>query len=636
MTPGGSTATGESLSNTQMVLRLLRLAWRFRAGCVKVMALQVGLLVLGLSGLGLTGLGIDYIRAVLDPKAPPPHWPMAITPPATWPPIAVICTIAAAILLLAAVRVILNYRYSVLFSMLLQQQVVVHLRAVVFKKLQSLSFRFFDDNASGSIINRVTGDVQSTRLFIDGVIMQGLIMVLSLCVYLVYMMGLNARLTLFCLSTTPFLWLMTSVFAHRLRPAYRENRTLVDNMIRWLSETVQGIHVVKGFAREPEITRRFDHASREVRDQKQWIVGQTSFFSPLIAFITQINIVILLAYGGYLVIHGDLPLGAGLVVFAGLLQQFSAQVANIANLANSFQESLAAARRVFDILDAPVEIQTRPDAIPLSRIRGAVAFENVTFSYDPGNPVLKNISFHVQPGQRVAIVGAAGSGKSTLLSLIPRFYDPEQGSILVDGYNLRKVNVNDLRRGVGIVFQESFLFSNTVAANIAFGKPDATMEDIQRAARIACADEFICGLRNGYDTLLYEGGADLSGGQRQRLAIARAILLDPAILMLDDPTAAIDPQTEHEILGAMESAMMDRTTFIVAQRASTLQKADLILVIDHGQIVQTGTHDSLMMTRGPYQRMVNLQAADRESLQALSTPPQAQQPAPVTTKGGPP
>lgn len=635
MKPPGTAETREPLSHAQMVLRLLRLAWRFRTGSIKVMALQVGLLVLGLFGLGLTGLGIDYIRGVLDPKAPPPHWPLAITPPATWPPLTVISVIAAAILLLAAVRVVLNYRYSVLFSMLLQQQVVVHLRAIVFKKLQSLSFRFFDDNASGSIINRVTGDVQSTRLFIDGVIMQGLIMVLSLLVYLVYMMGLNARLTLFCLSTTPLLWLMTSVFARRLRPAYKENRTLVDNMIRWLTETVQGIHVVKGFAREPEITRRFGDASREVRDQKQWIVGQTSFFSPLIAFITQINIVILLAYGGHLVIRGELPLGAGLVVFAGLLQQFSGQVANIANLANSFQESLAAARRVFEILDAPVEIQSQPDAIPLPAIRGAVVFENVGFSYDPGNRVLKNISFTVEPGQRVAIVGAAGSGKSTLLSLIPRFYDPDQGRILVDGHDLRSVNVNDLRRGVGIVFQESFLFSNTVAANIAFGKPDATLEEIQRAARIACADEFIRGLRNGYDTLLYEGGADLSGGQRQRLAIARALLLDPAILMLDDPTAAIDPQTEHEILEAMESAMKGRTTFIVAQRASTLQKADLVLVIDHGQIVQSGTHESLMMARGPYHRMVNLQAADRESLQALSLPANPPPPGPAV-KGGQP
>ncbi len=628
-----STATADSLSNTQLVLRLLRLTWLFRSGCVKVMILQIGLLVFGLSGLSLTGLGIDYLRSVLDPASPRPHWPLSLPPPASWPPVAGLSVIAAGILLLAGIRAILNYKYSVLFSILLQQQVVVHLRSIVFKKLQSLSFRFFDDNASGSIINRVTGDVQSTRLFIDGVIMQGLIMLLSLGVYLIYMISLNAKLTLLCLSTTPLLWLMTSIFANRLRPAYKQNRTLVDNMIRWLSETVQGIHVVKGFAREPELTRRFADASREVRDQKQWIVAQTSFFSPLIAFITQINIVILLAYGGYLVIRGELPLGAGLVVFAGLLQQFSGQVANIANLANSFQESLAAARRVFDILDAPVEIESRSDAISLPAIRGAVTFQNAWFAYNPDTWVLQDVSFDVKPGQRVAIVGTAGSGKSTLISLVPRFYDPQKGCIRIDGHDLKNVNVNDLRRSVGIVFQESFLFSNTVAENIAFGKPGATMEEIRRAAKIACADEFIRRLRNGYETLLYEGGADLSGGQRQRLAIARALLLDPAILMMDDPTAAVDPQTEHEILEAMESAMRGRTTFIVAQRASTLQKADLVLVLDHGRILQAGTHDALMAVRGPYQRMVSLQAADKESLQALSAPPTVP-PTSTHAKGG--
>jgi ATP-binding cassette subfamily B protein len=608
--------------------RLLKLAWQFRTACLKVLSLQVVLLILGLFGLSLTGLGIDFLRHAIQPSAPLPRWPFGLIPPSDWAPTTTITLIASAILVLALLRAILNYNYSVQFAMLLQSEIVVHLRAKVFQKLQSLSFRFFDDNASGSIINRVTGDVQSTRLFIDGVIMQGLIMILSLSFYLSYMLSIHVPLTLFCLSTTPFIWLLTSRFSHRMRPAYKTNRGLVDDLILSLSETIQGIQVVKGFAREPELTARFSEANRKVRDQKRWILNQTSFYSPLIGFATQINLVILLAYGGYLAIQGTLPLGAGLVVFAGLLHQFSNQVANIVNLANSAQESLTSARRVFEVLDAPVDIQSPANAIRLHKPRGSVTFDHVFFAYEPGIWALQDISFNVNPGQRIAIVGPAGSGKSTLLSLIPRFYDPQRGSVLIDGHKLTDLNLDDLRHCVSMVFQESFLFSNTIAANIAFGNPGTDMKAIQDAARIASAHDFIMEMPQGYDTVLREGGANLSGGQRQRLAIARAILLNPAILMLDDPTAAIDPQTEHEIISAMESAMRDRTTFIVTNRISTLHKADLILVLDRGRIIQSGTHDELMRARGPYQRLASLQLVDDESLQALSSR------SPITTLQG--
>jgi ATP-binding cassette subfamily B protein len=604
-----------------LIKRLLRLAWQFRTGCLRVLLLQIALLILGLFGLGLTGLGIDYLRCQLQPTAPQPHWPFGMAPPADWHTSAVILAIASAILGFASLRALLNYSYSVQFAILLQREIVVHLRATVFEKLQSLSFRFFDDNASGSIINRVTGDVQSTRLFVDGVIMQGIIMLLSLSFYLFYMLSIHVKLTLCCLSATPLIWLLTSIYSRRMAPAYLRNRTLVDKLILSLSETIQGIHVVKGFAREPELTARFADANRNVRDQKRWILNQSSVFAPLIGFVTQINLVILLAYGGYLVIRGNLPLGTGLVVFAGLLQQFSGQVASIATLANSAQESLTAARRVFEVLDAPVEIQSLPTAIPLPRLRGVVTFEHVSFAYEPDLWALQDISFETQAGQRIAIVGPAGSGKSTLLSLIPRFYDPQRGCIRVDGHKLTDVNLEDLRHSVAMVFQESFLFSNTIAANIAFGNPAATPDAIRDAARIAGAHEFIMQSPDGYNTVLREGGANLSGGQRQRLAIARAILLNPAILMLDDPTAAIDPQTEHEILDSMESAMQGRTTFIVAHRISTLRKADQILVLDRGRIIQTGTHEELIRSRGPYQRLASLQMADTESLQILGSRP---------------
>jgi ATP-binding cassette subfamily B protein len=619
--PTNSTA---ELPTGTLIRRLLQLTWRFRAGCIKVMLLQVCLLLLGLSGLGLTGLGIDFIRHHVQPGAQAPHWPLGLTPPPSWTPMGVVLAIAVAIFVLALLRAVLNAGYSVQLAKLLQGQIVVHLRSEVYKKLQSLSFRFFDDNASGSIINRVTGDVQSTRLFIDGVLMQGAIMILSLAFYLIYMVSIHPSLTLYCLSTTPLLWLLTHQFTRRVRPAFRRNRELVDTMILALSETVQGIQVVKGFAREPEITARFASANRDVRDQKQWLIRQVSQFTPSISFMTQVNLVILLGYGGYLVIHGELPLGTGMVVFAGLLQQFSGQVATISNIANSAQESLTAARRVFEVMDAPIEIATPPNAVPLPRALGRVTFDHVSFGYEPENLVLRDICFDAKPGQCLAVVGATASGKSTLLSLIPRFYDPLKGRVLVDGIDLRQLDLNDLRRNVGIVFQESFLFSNTVAANIAFGNPTAPRAAIERAAQIAQAHEFILGLRHGYDTVLGEGGSDLSGGQRQRLAIARAILLNPAILILDDPTAAIDPQTEHDIMEAMENAMRGRTTFVVAHRLSTLRRADWILVVDHGRIVQAGTHQTLLNSKGAYQRLASLQVVDEESLRLLDAAPAGQ------------
>jgi ATP-binding cassette subfamily B protein len=306
-------------------------------------------------------------------------------------------------------------------------------------------------------------------------------------------------------------------------------------------------------------------------------------------------------------------------------------VNNIATIVNSIQQSLIGARRVFEILDAPVEVRNAPDAIRRPRLEGAVRFENVSFFYHPiasgtiaadglkaPSPVLHDVSLDVKPGQCVAILGATGAGKSVLLSLIPRFYDPSAGRVLIDGIDARQLHLDDLRRGIGIVFQESFLFSNSVAANIAFGHPDATPAQIEKAARIAAAHDFIAAMPQGYDTILGESGSSLSGGQRQRLAIARAVLLEPAILLLDDPTAAIDSETEHEIFEALDRAIAGRTTFIVAHRLSTLRRADFIIVMEEGRIVQRGTHEELMRVPGPYLRVARLQLVDSGELELLT------------------
>ena len=602
--------------NRALVKRLFGLAWRYRLHCVQVLAIQLVLLTLGIAGLSLTGVGIDYIRHKLE-GTPLGTNKLHLTLPDGWPPLHVLGLLAALILVFALTRALLNYLYAVSVNRLVQQKLVVDLRAEVYDKLQRLSFRFFDANNTGSIITRVTGDVQSVRMFVDQVLIQSVIMIISLTIYVLYMASLSPTLTVACLATTPILWFMAASFSRKIQPAYAHNRTLVERMVQTLAEAIQGAQVTKGFGREAEAREKFNAANQACFDQQKDIFWRVSLFSPSVGFLTRVNMMVLLGYGGWLVVQGELPLGTGLVVFAGLLEQFSGQVNNVATIVNSVQQSLIGARRVFEILDAPVEVRNRPDAVHRPKLDGAVRFEGVTFAYDGAEAVVRDIELDVKPGQCVAILGATGAGKSVLMSLIPRFFDPTSGRVLLDGIDVRQLALDDVRRNIGLVFQESFLFSNTVAANIAFGHPDATREQIEKAAKIAAAHDFIMALPQGYDSLLGEGAQSLSGGQRQRLAIARAVLLEPAILLLDDPTAAIDSETEHEIFDALDRAIAGRTTFIVAHRLSTLRRADFILVMEDGRIVQRGTHEELMKVEGPYLRVANLQLVDARELQQL-------------------
>jgi ATP-binding cassette subfamily B protein len=609
-----TTAPGDRV----LVRRLFGLAWRYRGHCLQVLGIQLVLLTLGIGGLSFTGMGIDYIRhRVAGTALDSSH--QLVRLPENWTPVEVLGLLAGLILGFALVRAVLNYVYAVSINRLVQQKLVVDLRAEVYEKLQRLSFRFYDANSTGSIITRVTSDVQSVRMFLDQVLIQSVIMLISLTAYVCYMASLSPALTIACLATTPVLWFMSAAFSRRIQPAYDRNRTLVERMVQILAESITGAQVIKAFGREAEARGRFDAANQACFDQQQDIFWRVSLFSPAVGFLTRINMMVLLGYGGWLVMHDQLPLGAGLVVFAGLLEQFSGQVNNVATIVNSVQQSLIGARRVFEILDAPVEVKNAPAPLRLPKLRGEVRFERVSFAYDGAEAVVRDIELTVQPGQCVAILGATGAGKSVLMSLVPRFFDPTAGRLLVDGHDVRTLDLDDLRRNIGIVFQESFLFSNTVAANIAFGHPEASRAQIERAAKIAAAHDFIMALPQAYDTLLGEGAQTLSGGQRQRLAIARAVLLEPAIMLLDDPTAAIDSETEHEIFAALENAIEGRTTFIVAHRLSTLRRADFIIVLEDGRIVQRGTHEELMRVPGPYLRVADLQLVDARELAKLTS-----------------
>lgn len=594
-------------STGNLVRRLLGLAWNFRRSFLLSLVLSISLVLLGLTGLQLLGVVVDVIRHELDPSLPAAQFPFGWHPPSGWTPLGTVVVLSASLGLQALLRAGLAYAYNMTTARLTQGEIVPDLRSRLYARLQHLSFSFFDEHGSHSIFNRVTGDAQSTRLFIDGVLLQGTETLLTLLAYAIFMWRIHPALTAACLSIAIPLVLLTRYYSERLRPGYLKNRELSDHLVLLFSESVRGIHTVKGFAAEPQQTARFRGANDGASSQQRRVFWDLSLFAPATQCLSQLSLVILFAYGGWLYVHDRVALGGGLVVFAGLLQQFTAQIANLSTIANSVQQSLAAARRVFEVLDTKVEVESKQGAFEPGRLTGRLEFDGVTFGYGDDPPALENISFTATPGQVVGIFGLTGAGKSSLLSLIPRLYDPKRGRILADGHDLRDLDLDAFRRQIGIVYQETFLFSNTVAANIAFGHPMATLEQIQEAARLASAHDFIAALPNGYHTVLGESGVDLSGGQRQRIALARALLLQPPILILDDPTASVDAKTENEIATALRSAMTGRTAFVVSGRLGLLRRADVILVLEDGRVTQTGTHGDLIQRPGAYRETALLQ-----------------------------
>lgn len=602
------------LSDGQIVWRLVGMCWRYPLECVFILTLQVLLLTMGMLGILYTGVGIDFIGHAANVEHDVPQWPLGITPPSDWDTLTLIWVLAGWILLLALVRSGANYWYTMRLARFTQNKIVFRLRTDIYDKLQRLSFRFFDQNASGSIINRVTGDVMMVNMFMSQVMMQSIIMVVSLLIYVSILFTIHVGLTIACLLTTPVMVALSIWFSRKVQPLMRQNQKSVDELILNLSESVQGVHVVKSFGREDAATDSFQTINERVRSEQRSIFWYISVFTPSMTFLTEINLMILLGYGGYLVFVGEITIGAGVVVFAGLLQQYAMQISTLTNIANVVQQSLVSARRVFEILDAPVEITSQDNAQRGHNFKGEVEFEHVSFAFESGGHAIHDLSFHVKPGQVVALLGPLGSGKSTLMSLIPRFYDPTEGRVKLDGVDIQDLSLSEIRQNIGLVFQENFLFSMTVAQNIAFGHPDATREQIERAAKIAAAHDFVMKLPQGYDTVINESGVNLSGGQRQRLAIARALLRDPAILLMDDPTAAVDAETEHEILEALESAIKGRTVFIASHKLSALVQADIILVLNRGRIVQLGSHRDLREQAGYYKAVAEVQLYDDDNL----------------------
>jgi ABC-type multidrug transport system fused ATPase/permease subunit len=604
--------SSQALAPAQSPLRrLLWLTWQYRDACLTVLVLQTLLLALSLGGLSVMGVCVDLLRHAVDPSAPAPVWPLGWEPPVAWSTPTKLLALGGLVLALGAAYALTSYAHGVQSGKVQHLRLVPELRARVFHKLLRLDFSFYDRNGSASLINRVTSDVQAARSFVDGVMLQGGLLVLTLSVYATFMLRAHVVLTLACLGATPLLYVFTRRFSDWARPAYQKTRDLVDEVVRTMSEGVHGIVVTKVFGREPEELARFDERNLAVVDQQQEIFARASSFSAAVQFTSQINVAVLLGYGGWLVAKDRLSLG-DLIVFANVLTQFANQVTTMARVVNTLQESLAGAQRVFEVLDAEVTVKSPlrglvPGSAELPRLQGGLRFEHVDYSYPNGQLALSDISFEVPPGGSLGILGATGAGKSTLLSLVARFYDPTRGAIRIDGHDLREFDLDALRRNLGVVFQQTLLFKQSIADNIAFGSPSAEQSAIERAARIAGAASFIEALPGGYGAQLAEEGANLSGGQRQRLALARAILVEPSLLLLDDPTTALDSQTEAEVLGALGRVMQGRTTLMVSNRLSTLRFAESILVLERGRIVERGTHAELIAAGGLYYRTALLQ-----------------------------
>jgi ATP-binding cassette subfamily B protein len=484
------------------------------------------------------------------------------------------------------------------------------LRNRMYDHVQHLPFTYHDHTQSGQLISRCIEDVRSIERFAGGAVAD-LFRFVLLTVGIIYIMvssnPLLARIAL--LPMLPLI-LMTSIFGSRVGRLFFAVDAAVGDVSNRLQENVVGVQVVRAFAREEYEVKRFDVANQQVF--KSWIhvIDQWAKIMPTTNWLTAVSIILILWFGGQMVMDGTLTVGA-IVAFNAYILMLAEPAQQLTGLVNAGGEAAAGAQRVFEVLDIQPAIQSAANAIKLNALRGEVEFREVGLKYkDEITASLNGINLQVEPNRIIALIGPTGSGKTSFVNLIPRFYDVTQGQVLVEGVDVRELDLVSLRKQIGIVLQTSLLFSDTIKANIAYGRPDATMDEIVVAAKAAQAHEFIMGFTNSYETIVGERGVTLSGGQRQRVAIARALLMNPRILILDDSTSSVDTQTEKLIQAALDTLMEGRTTFVIAHRLSTVRRADMILVMDKGQIVERGTHEELLARGGLYKEIHDLQLVD--------------------------
>ncbi len=489
------------------------------------------------------------------------------------------------------------------------QRVLAGMRERIFDRLQRLPLTYFDRRPVGDLISRVTNDVDTLNQFLSQGLTQLLGQLFSLVGIVATMLILDWPLALVSFTIIPVMLLTTNLFARRARTAFRRTRETVGDVTAELQEEIVGVRQAQAFNRTEFNITRFRQRNEANRSANVQATGITSAFAPAIDVLSTLSTALVIGFGGYLVFQNRLTVGT-LAAFLIYVQQFFRPIQLISQVYTQAQSSLAGAERIYTILDESPEIADAPNAKILGQIAGGITFEDVTFGYDSDRPVLRDVSFNVEPGQTLALVGRTGAGKTTIASLIPRFYDVTGGAVLIDGEDVRDATRASLRGQIAVVLQEPFLFSGTIAENIGYGKLGAPREAIEAAARATDAHDFITALPLGYDTPLGEGGGNISQGQRQLLSFARALLADPRILILDEATANIDTRTEATIQRALATVLAGRTSVIIAHRLSTIRSADLILVIEDGQIVERGTHDALLELAGLYATLYRRQFRD--------------------------
>lgn len=486
------------------------------------------------------------------------------------------------------------------------QRFVADLRNRLHEKLMRQSVRYHHDRKTGDQMSRVMGDVDT----LQEVVINGVDNILGNALSLVWVAGiivwLNWKVGTLTLLPLVVVAMMVWFFNLRVKGLYRAIRDRLGDLSAKLQENLLGVLVVKAFAREAYEQERFQQVNADYTAISLKGVKVRSVYFPGVMTVGFLSNIAMIGVGAYFVLRGEFTIG-GLVAYRGYWWQLFAPVFSLAQVNEMIQRAIAAASRVFEVLDAPEEVTDAPDAIAVDTVRGHIRFDRVSFAYTPERPILQDVSFEVLPGQRIGIVGPSGTGKTTLLNLMLRLYDPQEGVITLDGYDLRRLQQQSFRRHIALVTQEPFLFNDTVRQNILFGRLDATDEEIETAARLANAHDFISDLPNGYDTLVGERGVKLSGGQKQRLCIARAFLANPKVLLLDEATASVEPESEALIQAALERLMQGRTTVIVTHRLSLVRDCDRILVIDEGRVIEAGRHEELLELEGWYARMYRLQ-----------------------------
>ena len=495
----------------------------------------------------------------------------------------------------------------------LSQKVSYVLRNRFYNKLQHMSFAYHDREHTGDLMSKATADVEAIRRYVNMGMVRSLEAVVRAVALLAILSFINWELTLVSLAFVPFIIARSMLVMSRLRSLWTQVQITMGETVTVLQENLVGMHVVKAFASEEFEKRKYERKAQQLRAEYFQSERMQGTNSAWMSFYFTIALGLILWYGGWEVLRGDLNPGE-LAAFILYLNQLTFPVRMAGFIINSFSRAISSGRRLFDVLDAQSPVVERENSHVLGRAEGTVRFENVSFSYDPRIPALRNVDITAQRSQVIAILGAPGSGKSTIVNLLPRFYEVDSGRITIDGEDIRDLTLDSLRRNVGIVQQDVFLFSATIRDNIAYGATDASLEDVTRAAKVAQLHDHIASLPDGYDTWVGERGTTLSGGQRQRLSIARSVLIDPPVLILDDSTSSVDVETERLIHAAMVAVMQGRTTFVIAHRLSTVRDADHIIVLDRGRIVEQGTHEQLDAVSGIYHEILELQLRPQEEL----------------------